>query len=200
MRRFWGLTILVIFFVAGCAQHYQAKPMPFKAPGEYPNASQMAGATVGAKAWMDKAEAHKAFGFDIIGAGMLPIQVVIDNQGSNDLSINGTQSFAEDTKGNLWPVLSRTMAYERATKFAKTGEVVKEGAYRGLLGAAAGSIIGAAVGIVTGENVGEALGKGAAAGAAAGAVIGGGGGPWLKQGAILYFSRSSDQSIAKQSD
>lgn len=173
MRRLFSVIILAIFVLAGCAQHYKAKPLPFKAPGEYANASQMGEATVGAKAWMDKAEAQNAFGFDIIGAGMLPIQVVVDNQGENALSINGTQSFVEDTQGNLWPVLSRTMAYERATKFAKTGQVLKEGAYISLLGAAAGSIIGAAVGIVTGENVGEALGKGAAAGAAAGALLGG---------------------------
>jgi hypothetical protein len=65
------------------------------------------------------------------------------------------------------------MAHERATKYAQTKAIAKEGAYKGFLGAAAGTIIGAAVGIVTGGDVGEALGKGAAVGAAAGATIGG---------------------------
>jgi len=173
MRRFIGAMMVTLFVAVGCAQHYQAKPLPFKAPGGYANTARISGATVGAKAWMDKAEAQKVFGFDIIGAGMLPVQVVVDNQGEGALVINGAQSFAEDDQGNLWPVLSRTMAYERAAKFAKTGQVFKGGAYKGFLGAVAGLIVGAAVGIVSGDNVGEALGKGAAAGAAAGAVLGG---------------------------
>ena len=87
-----------------------------------------------------------------------------------DLAIAcNNQTFLEDADGNLWPILNREIAYERATKFSQTKQIFKEGAYGGFLGATAGAVIGAAVGIVTGENVGEAAGKGAAAGAAVGA-------------------------------
>ncbi len=165
--------ILVFAVFSGCTTAYKAKPLSFKAPTAYPNHTVVAGATVGAKAFVSKEEASEAFGFDIRGAGMLPVQVVFDNQGNEALEIDGPQSFLEDGEGNLWPILSSKIAYDRATKFAKTNEIFKSGAYHGFLGATAGAIIGAAIGIVSGQNVGRALGKGAAVGAAAGATLGG---------------------------
>lgn len=166
------ITICLLTF-AGCTPGYKAKPLSFKTPAAFENAVSIGGAQIGAKAYVDPAEAKEAFGFDIRGAGMLPVQVVFDNQGSHQLEIKGEQTFLEDENGNLWPILSNKIAYERATKYAETKQMFKEGIYKGALGAAAGSIIGAAVGIVTGEGVAESAGKGAAVGAAAGSVIGG---------------------------
>jgi len=170
------LTLLFTLGYAGCSTSYKAQPVPFKAPSAHENVATVGDALVAARAYVNAEEAKKAFGFDILGAGMLPVQVVIDNQGNHQLEINGIQTFLEDKEGNLWSILSTRIAYERATKYSKTEEIVKEGASKGLLGAAAGGIIGAAIGIVTGDNVAVAAGKGAAAGAAAGAVLGGIGG------------------------
>ena len=164
---------IMIGIISGCGTSYTAKPLPLKAPTSYPNATEAAGATVGAKAFVDPKEAKEAFGFDIREAGMLPVQVVFDNQGDKSLKINTVQTFLEDKEGNLWPILSRKMAYERATKYAQTKEIFKEGAYGGFLGGAAGAVVGAAVGVVSGENVAESAGKGAVAGAAAGGTMGG---------------------------
>ena len=160
------LSILLIFLTA-CAT-YKRKPLPFKAPSAYDNATEVVGALVGAEAFVDRRTTKEAFGFDIRGAGMLPVQVVFDNQGPHPLKIDVAQTFLEDAEGNLWPILDREIAYERATKYSQTKKIFKEGAYGGFLGATAGALIGAAVGIVTGENVAEAAGKGAAVGAAAG--------------------------------
>ena len=165
--------IVVMVFFAGCATSYKAKPLPFKSASSYGNAVEIAGATVGAESFSDPAKAKEAFGFDIRGAGMLPVQVVFDNQGPHSLEINGQQTFLEDEKGNLWPILSTKIAYERATKYSKTKNVFKEGAYSGFLGAAAGTLIGAAIGIVSGGDVTRSMGEGAAVGAAAGATLGG---------------------------
>ena len=165
------LSILLVFLTA-CAT-YKRKPLPFKAPSAYDNATEVVGALVGAEAFVDRRTTKEAFGFDIRGAGMLPVQVVFDNQGPHPLKIDVAQTFLEDAEGNLWPILDREIAYERATKYSQTKKIFKEGAYGGFLGAAAGALIGAAVGIVTGENVAEAAGKGAAVGAAAGATLGG---------------------------
>jgi len=170
--RILGIAVFFTLSVA-CASGYKAKPLPFKAAASYVNATEVAGATVGAKAFVNPKEAKEAFGFDVRGAGMLPVQVVFDNQGPHPLEINAVQTFLEDSEGNLWPVLASKTAYERATKYSQTKQVFKEGAYGGFLGAAAGALIGAAVGVVTGENVGSAAGKGAAVGAAAGATLGG---------------------------
>ncbi len=170
------LVCIGVFLFHSCSTSYKVKPLPFKTPASYDNAVTVAGAQVAAKAFNDAKQAKEVFGFDIHGAGMLPVQVVFDNQGIHPFEINGDQTFLEDEKGNLWPVLSREIAYERSTKYAKTKDVVKEGAYHGVLGSVAGALIGAAIGIVSGDNVATAAGKGAAVGAAAGATIGGAGG------------------------
>jgi hypothetical protein len=165
------LLLILIFF--GCTTAYKIKPLPFKAPADFPNMVNIEGSQIAAKAFVDSEETKEAFGFDILGAGMLPVEVVFDNQGTHPLEIVDHQTFLEDGKGNLWPILSNKIAYERATKYAETKKIFKEGAYSGFLGAAAGTLIGGAIGIVSGSNVGEAAGKGAALGAAAGATLGG---------------------------
>jgi hypothetical protein len=164
---------IALFFSTGCSKAYKATPMSFKMPSSYNNAVNVAEADVAARAYNDASEAKKTFGFDIRGAGMLPVQVIFDNHGNHKLKINPDQTFLEDEKGNLWPILSRKIADERATKYAVENKIIKEGAKHAFWGAAAGSIIGAAIGIVSGENIGSAAGKGAAVGAAAGATLGG---------------------------
>ena len=167
------ICLLILFVFAASCTTYKAQPLPFKMPDSYPNVKEFAGAKIGAKAYVDSSEAREAFGFNIRDAGMLPVQVVFDNQGSHPLEIIPSQTFLEDKEGNLWPVLSSNIAYDRATKYVQTKEIFKEGAYGGFLGAAAGALVGAAIGIVSGRNVGEAIGKGAALGAAGGGLIGG---------------------------
>lgn len=169
----WVLFAVAAMVLVGCATSYNAKPLPFKSPAAFANRTQVSGAQIGAKAFVDSVETTEAFGFDILGAGMLPVQIVFDHQGEHPLEINSGQTFLEDNKGNLWQLLEREMAYKRATKYAQTKQIFKKGAYTGLLGAAAGTLIGAAVGIVTGEDVAASAGKGAAVGAAAGATLGG---------------------------
>ncbi|MBI4684256.1 MAG: hypothetical protein HY755_03540 [Nitrospirae bacterium] len=171
--RVLSTVLFLLFFLTACSTAYKATPLAFKTPGAYSNAQEVAGAMVGAKAYIDSNEAVEAFGFDIRGAGMLPVQIVFDNNGKHFLEINASQTFLEDKDGNLWPILSSDIAYERATKYAQTKQIFKEGAYHGFLGAVAGAAIGAAIGIVSGENVIATAGKGAAIGGAGGAVIGG---------------------------
>lgn len=167
------VIIITLAYVTACSTSYKAKPLSFRSPDSYPNAQTVAGTIVAAKAYVERNESSEAFGFDVRGAGMLPVQVVFDNQGSGHLEINASQTFLEDADGNLWPVLPSNIAYERATKYAKTKEIFKEGAYQGFLGAVAGALIGAAVGIVSGGSVAESTGKGAVIGAAGGATLGG---------------------------
>lgn len=171
-RMIWP-TLMAALLLVGCSTAYKAQPLPFKAPTAYGNMVTVADTMIGGRAFVAKKEAKKAFGFDIRGAGMLPVQLVFENKGEGKLEIDTSQTFLEDQEGNLWPLLTQDMAHERATKYAQTKAIAKEGAYKGLLGATAGTIIGAAVGIVSGGDVGEAIGKGAAVGGAAGATIGG---------------------------
>jgi hypothetical protein len=169
-------AMLSAALLAGCATSYKAQPLPFKLPSQYPNATQVEGATVGAEAYIDPDKAGQAFGFDVRGAGLLPVQVVFDHRGTVPLMINPAQTFLVDDEGNLWPVLQDRFAYERVTKYAQTKHIFSEGAYSGFLGGVAGALVGAAVGVVSGEDVGKTAGQGAVVGAATGAVLGGTGG------------------------
>ncbi len=172
-KKFYSSVVIITIILAGCSTAYKASPVSFKMPHAYDNMVNVAGTNLAAMIYADPSEAEKIFGFDIIGAKMLPVKLTFDNRGTSSLKIDGDQTFLEDLNGNWWPVLSMKMAYERATKYASEKEIIKGGAIKSLWGAAAGTIIGAAIGIVSGENVAEALAKGAAIGAAAAAVLGG---------------------------
>ena len=165
--------LLFVLTLTACSTAYKARPLPFKEPGSFENSQEALGAVIAAKAYVDVKEAKDAFGFNIREAGMLPVQVIFDNKDTNTIEIDPSQTFLEDKDNNLWPILERNFAYERATKYAQTKKIFKEGAYNAFLGATAGAMIGAAMGVVTGQDVASAAGKGAAAGAAAGGVLGG---------------------------
>ncbi len=166
-------VLCVAFLVAAGCTRYERTVVPFKMPTAYPNATAVAGAVVAAEAFADSEKASRAFGFDIMGAGVMPVQVVFDNQGAHPLEVIPSKTFLVDASSNLWPILDEGLAYDRIAKKTDFGEVAPKAAKPALLGGAAGALIGAAIGIVTGTNVGEAAGKGAAVGAAAGATAGG---------------------------
>ncbi len=167
------ISVITAFaFVLGCAG-YESKVVPFKMPAAYPNVKEVAGASIAAQVYSDKNEAQDVFGFDIIGAGLMPVRVIFDNKGKHPIDIVGNQTFLVDADNNLWPVLEEKMAYDRIQKKTEFGKVAPEAGKYGALGGIAGGVIGAAIGIVSGHNVADAAMKGAAVGAATG-VTGGG--------------------------
>lgn len=166
------IIILAICPVVACST-YKSQEVPFKPPAAYGGMQLVAGAQVAAEAYADKALARDTFGFDIRGAGILPVQVIVDNTGAHGLLIVPNQTFLVDGNGSYWNVLDNRTAYQRLEKSSEYGEIAKGAGKGSLLGAAGGALIGAAIGIVSGENVGTAAAKGAALGAAGGAVFGG---------------------------
>jgi hypothetical protein len=166
------ITCAVFIFICGCTR-YERKIVPFKMPAAYPNAITAAGALIAAQAYSDQEKANSAFGFDILGTGVLPVQVVFDNQGTHPLEIVPSKTYFIDSEDNLWPIIDERLAYDRISQKTRFSEVAPKVLKPGLLGGAAGAVIGAAIGIVTGTNDGEALGNGAAVGAAVGATAGG---------------------------
>ncbi len=166
------LAVLIFVAVISACASYERQVTPFKMPSSFPNATEVAEATIAAQAFDNKDEAAKAFGFDIRGL-ILPVQVIFDNKGPHPLEILPAQTFLVDVENNLWPILDQKLAYDRISKKTELGRVLPEGAKYGGLAGAAGGIIGAAIGIVSGTNVGDAAMKGAAVGAAAGLTMGG---------------------------
>lgn len=168
-----AVALSVFFLPALSCTSYKSQEVPFRLPAASSNMQVIAGAQVVAQAYADKKAAKEAFGFDVREAGLLPVQVVVDNTGSHGLSVVPEQTFLVDGEGNLWNLLDRRTAYQRVEASSEYARIAKGGAKGGMLGAAGGALVGAAIGILAGENVGTAATKGAAVGAAGGAVIGG---------------------------
>lgn len=172
MKRIF-LGLVVVLFLGACTG-YKNQEIPFKPPESIANMQEIAGAEVASIAYDDSEQAKQAFGFNIRKAGLLPVQVVINNAGDHSLRIVPGQTFLIDDQGSYWDLLDRQTAYERVEKSSEFARIAEGAGKRSILGAAGGAVVGAAIGILTGENVGAALGKGAAVGAAGGAVLGGG--------------------------
>jgi hypothetical protein len=167
-----AIALLLLFPLAACTP-YRSQEVSFRHPSAYPGVKNVAGAQIAAEGYGDKSAASKAFGFDIRGVGILPVQVVLDNVGTHPLSIVPEQTFLVDQEGNLWNLLDRRTAYERVEKSTEYSRIAGGAGRRSILGAAGGALVGAALGVLTGENVGTAATKGAAIGGAGGAVLGG---------------------------
>lgn len=170
-----GFSIVLICFIVvafTACQSYQRQVVPFKLPAAYSNATGAAGAIIASKSY-DSQEAKSMFGFDIVGAGVMPVQVLFDNKGKHPIEIVPDQTFLTDSENNLWPILESSLAYDRIAKKTELGRVAPEATKYGALAGIAGAMIGAAIGVVAGTNVGEAALSGGALGAAAGATMGG---------------------------
>lgn len=170
----WRLAIVVasLLALAACT-FYESREVSFRPPDQIANVQQVGGARVAAEQYADKTTAKEQFGFDIRGAGLMPVQIVIDNQGPQRFEVVPEQTFLVDASGAYWPLLDRQVAYQRVEGSSEYGSIVKGAASGGMWGAAAGALAGAAIGILSGSNVGEAAGRGAALGGAAGAIYGG---------------------------
>lgn len=176
MRRKSLLSAAMMVLLAGsltACTSYKSQEVAFRPPAAYSNMQLVAGAQVAAQSYADSAAAKQAFGFDIRAAGLLPVQVIIDNGGESALNVVPEQTFLIDAEGNLWSLLDSRTAYQRVEKSSEYARIAKGGGKGSLLGGAGGAAIGAAIGILTGENVASAAFKGAAVGAAGGAVVGG---------------------------
>ena len=167
------LTLFTLFFGLHACSTYGDKVAPVPLPSEQTGGLEVDDVGLYAEAYLQRDAAEKAFGFDIRGAGVLPVRFVLDNQSPGDVEIRGDQTFLIDAENQAWPLLSYDQAYRRVNEHVELGETAKGAAKPAVLLAATGALVGAAVGVVTGDSAGEGAARGAAAGAAAGAVIGG---------------------------
>jgi hypothetical protein len=172
LQRGIASALIPLFLLSGCTA-YKSQYVGFRPADDYINHQAVNGVVIGGEAFATDA-AKGAFGFDIKGAGVLPVQVVMSNQGGKGLEIVSAQTFLVNDENRYFPVIPNFTAVDRIEKSTQFASFFGSGTGKGaLLGAAGGAILGAALGIVSGKSVGEALGRGAAVGAAGGAIIGG---------------------------
>ncbi|BDV41085.1 lipoprotein [Geotalea uraniireducens] len=172
-RKQLAVLLVTLLFCSACTA-YKSQYVGFRPVEDYANRQVIDGVSVAGEAFAEPGAAKDAFGFDVVGAGVLPVQVVMNNRGNSDLEIVAAQTFLVTDANRYFPVIPNSVAIDRLEKSTQLASFFGKGAGKGaLLGAAGGAILGTAIGIVSGSSVGEALGKGAAVGAAGGAVIGG---------------------------
>ncbi len=168
-----ALCLLIIATQLSACATYQSRSVSFRPPQDYANYQEASGLQVGAEAFADKTQAENAFGFDIRSAGLLPVQVVLDNKSGQGVEVVAGQTFLIDNNNRYWNVLLNREAAERVEKATETGSIAGGAGKGAAWGAAAGSVLGLALGIVSGHNVGSSVVKGGILGGAGGAVIGG---------------------------
>ncbi len=172
-RKLISILLLCSFTLASCTAH-QSRYVSFRPPEAYANRQDVAGIVIAGEAYAESRAAEDAFGFDIKSAGLLPVQLVLNNGSGRAVKIVTEQTFLVDRDGRYWQVVPNGVAIDRLDKSTELAAFFGRGAGQGaLLGAVGGAILGAALGIVSRSNVGEAMGKGAALGGAGGAIIGG---------------------------
>jgi outer membrane lipoprotein SlyB len=173
MKRFTIIAFLFcLMLTMACSKAFVAKPVRFKMPSVYGNAVSIDKTIAAAEVFNKPRQDKKTFGFDIHGAGMLPVQVVFKNTGYTDYQVVVDQTFLEENNGNMWEVLTGDIAKARATQHAQDKKAIKEAGKKGMIAAAIGAITGAIIGTVTGDKIGKTAGTGAAVGAGTGAVYG----------------------------
>lgn len=167
------LIVLIIIAVqfAGCTS-YKSQYVSFRPPEAYANKQEVGGISIGGEGYADHEVAKEAFGFDIRASGLLPVQLVMDNQSGSSFQIVTDQTFLVDGEDRYWQVVPNNVAFDRVAKSTELAALGKGAGAGAAWGAAGGAILGAAIGIVSGRNVGNLMGKGAVIGAAGGSIIG----------------------------
>jgi hypothetical protein len=165
MKKFFCL-MMIAAHVSACAT-YSAHTVSFRPPNEYRNFQNSYGILVGAESFADKKDAEKAFGFDARAAGVVPVQLVINNKSGQTVEIVSGQTFLIDRSNRYWKILTNREAVDRVKKAADAG-IFSNSATKGATGSvAAGSLMGLAIEIVSGRKVDSTAVKGEAPGATA---------------------------------
>jgi hypothetical protein len=167
----WGILLLIVLLLPSCST-YQPQATPVRLPQSYDNVQNLNGLSAAAYCWQNEEEAKAAFGFNVIKAGLLPVQVVFDNQTAQTFQINPSQTFLVNDRQELFSVLDNQSTYDRVQRSTGFQEAAKGLAKGAFLGGAAGAVIGSAIGVAAGRSAGDYAMRGAVTGAAAGAVLG----------------------------
>lgn len=170
MRRL--VVWLVLLSLVGACATYKPTATPFRTPAFYANVQRVQGLEIAANTWTTEEAARAVFGFNIIRAGLLPVQIVYDNKGPFTFEVNPGQTFLENDRGELYQVLDEQSAYERVSQAQDLPAAIRGVGKGAALGGAAGALLGAAIGVVAGRSAGEYAMRGAAAGGALGALWG----------------------------
>ncbi|GIX46089.1 MAG: hypothetical protein KatS3mg131_0300 [Candidatus Tectimicrobiota bacterium] len=187
--RVWALLTGLVFFV-GCAAPLRTSVAPFRPPTQLPNAQKIGNLVVAAEVLDTPEKSKRVFGTDLAAAGILPVQLVVENRGNQEYEIDAAQIFGV-VAGEYYPAFNLSQAAQRVRESSIGTTVVGQAVLGALAGAMAGAAIGAAAGSVTDD-----AGRGAAAGAAIGGAAGGTAG--AAEGASDRYTHQFRHELAAQ--
>ena len=141
-RTITAWLILAMTSLPACTS-YKSQYVSFRPPEAYLNYQVVDGVSLGAEAYPTNDEAEKAFCFDIKGAGLLPVQIVMDNKSGRNLELVPGQTFLVDNENRYWNVVPTNTAIDRLDKSTQLASFFGKGAGKGaVLGATGGAILG----------------------------------------------------------
>ena len=167
MRRRVAAACCLLLLVTACGPGFQSNITPIRSPLSYPSSHQQDSLQIGFDQ-LSPAEQIEHFGVDMTNADVVPIRVVVRNDGTDEFYIQAEQIFGRTANGDLYPGYRLDQSVERIRQ-SELGAAMARGA-------AAGILVGAAVGVAAGAALGAAVGdagSGAALGAATGGTAGG---------------------------
>ena len=108
-------------------------------------------------------KSSRVFGTDLKAADILPVHLIVSNNGSQEYEIDASQIFALADSGEYYPALNLSQAAQRVRESSIGTTVASSAALDAFVGAAAGAATGAGAGHAAG-NTGRGAGAGAAIG------------------------------------
>lgn len=108
-----GFALLVLAGLCAACGGRQEPVAPLALPEGQAQAVEAAGVRFQAQAFEEPRQAVKAFGFDLRGAGLLPLRISISNHGGGAVKIIPRQTFLIDLDGQAWPLLTSGQAASR---------------------------------------------------------------------------------------
>lgn len=163
--RVWGVLVGLILLTA-CAAPLRTSVAPFRPPGQMPNAQTVWQLVIAAEALDTPEKSSRVFGTDMAAADILPVQLVVENKGSQEFEIDAAQIFGV-ARGEYYPAFNLGQAAQRVRESSIGTTVVGQAVLGAIALAATGAAIGAGAGSISGD-----AGTGAAAGAAIGGAVG----------------------------
>ena len=148
-----ALAALIAALLGSCGAPRDAKVPPLAMPSSAPHSITVQGAVIAASAITDAERAQSTFGFDIRGAGLLPVRLSLDNKSRSTINIRPDQTFLIDKEGQAWPMLTQSQAYNRINRALEQGEIAIEQSESTKVLKTAVSTVGFALGMLLGRDV-----------------------------------------------
>lgn len=177
-RKLLGLIWLPLALMS-CAAPLKTDTVSFKTPESYANHQTIDGLRIAVIPIDSLEKSEEIFGTDLWQAGILPVHLIVQNNGTKEFEINHAQIFGITPTGEMTSAysLNKSAEHVRSSSIGTTA----------VAGAVAGAVVGTALGAAVGAGVGYAAGD-AGTGAVTGTAIGGAAG--IAQGTAAGLSDS----------